>query len=147
MRIMGNRSLKSICKDDDMPEERTVFRWLLADEHESFRQQYARATEIRADMAVDETSDIADDGRNDWMERNGKDDAGWAVNGENVQRSKLRVDQRFRLAAQMNPKKYGARQQVEMAGHLDIRNKPAEELGATLATLLQAVAVREDEEE
>jgi hypothetical protein len=35
--------------------------------------------------------DIADDGRNDWMRANAADDAGWVLNGENIQRSKLRT--------------------------------------------------------
>ncbi len=147
MRIMGNRSLKSVCLDDDMPEERTVFRWLLADEHESFRQQYARAMEVRADAAVDETTDIADDGRNDWMERRGKDDAGWLANGENVQRSKLRVDQRFRMAAVMHPKKYGQSNRVELSGGVDLRAKPTEELVAGIAAALASIGKREDEGE
>ncbi len=56
---------------------------------------------------------IADDGRNDWMERNGEKDAGWVANGEAIQRSKLRADVRkvcvrsgTRIAS---PKRYRSR--------------------------------------
>jgi len=51
--------------------------------------------------------DIADDGRNDWMERHGKEDAGWQANGENIQRSRVRIDTRKWLASKLKPKKYG----------------------------------------
>lgn len=53
--------------------------------------------------------DIADDGSNDWMERFNKDgeSIGWVVNGEAVQRSKLRVDARKWALSKLLPKKYG----------------------------------------
>jgi hypothetical protein len=56
--------------------------------------------------------DIADNANNDWMERQGRDgqDLGWIANGENIQRSKLRVDSRKWLLSKLAPKKYGERQ-------------------------------------
>jgi hypothetical protein len=78
-------------------------------------QQYARAREVQADTLVDEILEIADDGTNDWMAREGKDgEAGWALNGEHVQRSKLRVDSRKWFASKVAPKKYG--EKLELAG-------------------------------
>jgi hypothetical protein len=58
---------------------------------------------------TEEILDIADDGSNDWMEKLDKDgkSVGWAVNGEAVQRSKLRVDARKWIASKLKPKKYG----------------------------------------
>lgn len=107
-------SLRSVCKADDMPSTQTVFRWLR--EHESFRDQYARAKEESADALGEEIQDIADDGTNDWMERfNEKGESiGWTLNGEHVQRSKLRIDARKWLMSKLKPKRYGDK--LELSG-------------------------------
>src|SRR5436853_6196862 len=57
-RLADGQSLRAICRDEAMPDARTVFRWLEA--NESFRQQYARAREAQADALADEIVDIAD---------------------------------------------------------------------------------------
>lgn len=110
-RIALGESLRSVCRDDAMPEQRTVFRWLdREDEHgEYFRQQYAKARERQADTHADDLNDIADDGSNDWMEQRDKDGdfIGWRVNGEHIARSKLRIDTRKWTASKLRPKKYG----------------------------------------
>lgn len=110
-RLIDGESLRGICSDDDMPHASTVCRWLSADA--DFREQYAHAREAQADTLFDDVLEIADDARNDWMERRGEDDAGWVANGENIQRSRLRVDARKWMAAKLAPKKYGDRQTVE----------------------------------
>lgn len=104
-RMTEGESLRSICAGDDMPATSAVMRWV--SEKPDFQEQYARAMEARADAIFDEMFDIADDGQNDWMERNGEDNEGWSVNGEHVQRSKLRIDARKWALARMSPKKYG----------------------------------------
>ena len=43
-----------------MPDKATVFRWLLAEEHKDFRNQYIRARDIQADVLFDEIHQIAD---------------------------------------------------------------------------------------
>ncbi|MEX3667997.1 hypothetical protein AB3X82_07315 [Paraburkholderia phenoliruptrix] len=80
--------------------------------------RYARAREAQADTLADEMLDIADDGRNDWMERLGRDDTplGWTVNGEAVQRSRIRLDARKWLAGKIAPKKYGEKIMQEVSG-------------------------------
>ena len=94
IRISGGESVRSIARDQSMPGMTTLFKWLK--ENESFAKQYAQACEIRAEAVFDEMFEISDDGSNDWMERNHGDDkeSGWYLNGEHVQRSKLRVDVR-----------------------------------------------------
>lgn len=108
-RIADGESLRSICDDDGMPDKATVFRWLSSPDHVDFRDQYALARETQADSLFDDILLIADDGRNDWMERKDKDDAnmGWRENGEALRRSQLRVDSRKWMAARLQPKKYG----------------------------------------
>lgn len=83
-----------------------------AREDEEFAARYARAMEQRTDHMAEEILSIADDGNNDWMEREG-----FVVpNYEHIQRSKLRVDARRWLMSKMLPKKYGDRLSHEHGG-------------------------------
>jgi len=114
-RLANGESLKTISEDEAMPARSTVFKWLA--ENKTFSDMYARAREEQADAIFDEILEIADDGRNDWMERRGEDDAGWVTNGENIQRAKLRIDSRKWMAGKLRPKKYGDK--LELAGDAD----------------------------
>lgn len=102
-RLADGESLRAICEDDNMPNRSTVFKWL--GKIETFADQYARAREAQADAVFDEILSIADDGRNDWMEK--LDDAGYRENGEALRRSQLRIDARKWMAGKLRPKKYG----------------------------------------
>lgn len=108
-RIANGESLRQICGDDGMPAASTVFVWLSEDD--AFSEQYARAREAQADALFDDILTIADDGRNDWMERKNADgeNIGWMENGEALRRSQLRVDARKWMAGKLKPKKYGDR--------------------------------------
>ena len=113
-RLATGEPLSRICRDDGMPSLTTVYKWLR--EHEEFAKNYARAREDQADTLADETLEISDDGTNDWMASNDPDNPGYKLNGEHVQRSKLRVDARKWAAAHLRPKKYGDLKQVELSG-------------------------------
>lgn len=119
-RISDGESLRAILADDGMPASSTVFKWL--SENAAFSEQYARAREAQADAVFDEILTIADDGRNDWMERENADgeNIGWAINGEAVRRSQLRIDARKWMAGKLRPKKYGEKLDVEHTGQLEI---------------------------
>ena len=94
-RIASGESVRSIGRDPKMPSFQTIMLWLIDGKHNAFLDQYAVARKIQAEALADEIFDIADDGSNDWMERNGKEDApGYSANGEHIQRSRLRVDTR-----------------------------------------------------
>lgn len=101
------KSLRTICAAEDMPAVRTVFYWLRT--YPEFLQQYTRAKEEAADAFVDEMLDISDNASNDWMEVHDKDNPGYRLNGEAINRSRLRVDTRKWIAAKLKPKKYGER--------------------------------------
>lgn len=107
-------SIRTVCKGEDMPSVETFFRWLRS--NESFREQYAHAKQEAADAMAEDLLDIADDGSNDWMEIHKKDYEGWQVNGEALQRSRLRVDTRKFLMAKMKPKKYGEKLDITSDG-------------------------------
>ena len=91
-RMAMGESVRSICRDPEMPARSTVMAW--AYDHKDFSDQYERAIQIRAMSLVDEIIDIADDGSNDWMERNDPENPGYKTNGEALQRSRLRMDAR-----------------------------------------------------
>jgi hypothetical protein len=105
--IIEGKSLRAIADIEGMPSTATILKWLRT--RPEFALQYARAKEEQAEAFVEEMIDIADDGRNDWMERLGPGGVpvGWELNGEHVQRTKLRLDARKWIAAKLKPKKYG----------------------------------------
>ena len=114
-RIALGEGLRGILRDDGMPSLSTVFRWLEA--NEARREQYARARERQAEFFSDEILEIADDGTNDWMERETRSgDAVTVFNHEHAQRSKLRVESRKWLMAKRAPKKYGDKITTELVG-------------------------------
>lgn len=119
-RLADGESLRAICLDDGLPDKSTVFRWLIA--NDSFRDQYARAREAQAEHLVDEILEISDNATNDWMERRSESEkgagvnSGWVLNGEHVQRSRLRVDSRKWFASKVAPKKYGDKIMTEVTG-------------------------------
>jgi hypothetical protein len=108
-RIANGEPLRAICREDGMPSWVTVYDWINKDE--SFALRFARARDLGADAIAESTLEIADDATNDWMERLDKDDVpvGYQVNGDHIQRSKLRIETRLKLLAKWNPKKYGER--------------------------------------
>lgn len=130
-RIADGEPLRQICRDEGMPSYRTFYNWideddkLIKSEDEKVRNtslklasRFARARDDGHDAIAEETLKIADDGTNDWMEKQDKDgrNIGWQLNGEHVQRSKLRIETRLKLLAKWNPKKYGDKMEVSGPG-------------------------------
>jgi hypothetical protein len=114
-RLEGGESLRAICRDEGRPHESTVRLWAL-DDREGFAARYARARELQYYAIADELLEIADDGRNDWMQRRGDERGGWELNGEHIQRSRVRLDTRKWLLSKMLPKVYGDRTEVAVTG-------------------------------
>ena len=112
-RLADGQSLRQICASPEMPGKSSIMRWLEA--HLEFRDQYARARELQAEHWAEEIIEIADDGRNDFIEKEGRA----ALNAENINRSRLRVDTRKWLMARLAPKKYGDRVTNELIGDKD----------------------------
>lgn len=103
-------------RQEGLPSIPTFFKHLR--DSKTFSERYARAREFQADQEFEEMKEIAADGRNDWMEVNDPDNPGYRLNGEHVQRSKLRVDVlKFRVV-KMAPKKYGDRVELEHSGEV-----------------------------
>lgn len=107
-------------ENDHLPVRSVVNDWLAHDR--VFSDQVADARAKGSHALIEETRDIADDGSNDWMEKHNRDGsfAGYTINGEAVQRSKLRIEQRWREAEAILPKVYGRKTQVEHSGSIEI---------------------------
>ncbi|MGA4534894.1 DNA packaging protein [Citrobacter braakii] len=133
LRLAEGESLRSVCRDDGMPSKQAVLRWLAR--NEQFRAQYVRAKEEGAEAIAEEMFDIADDGTNDWMEKLDKDGEaiGYQLNGEHVQRSKLRIDTRKWYLSKILPKKYGDRIQHDQS--ITVKNLSDEEIDKRLQEL------------
>lgn len=141
-RLAEGYSLREVCRDEGMPSEATVRRWALED-REGFSAQYARAREIGYHAMADELLEISDDGRNDWIERQGDKGVGYEANGEHLQRSRLRVDTRKWLLSKALPKVYGDKIALGGADDMDpIRTEETGEGRAALLALVSAVAER-----
>ena len=119
-KIAAGKSVHQICKKDNMPDASSVYAWLSKGsnypeenpEHAEFLDNYLRARESQADAIFDECLEIADD---DNLDIGFNDEGAPFVKGENIQRSKLRVDTRMRMAGKLKPKKYGDSQFIKQA--------------------------------
>lgn len=120
-RLADKESLRTICRDKDMPNTSTVCKWL--GQFPQFAEQYARAREAQADALVDEIVDIAD-------------------TEENPKRAAVRIDARKWVAGKMKPKKYGDKIVNEHTGKdggpIETRNE--HELGSSIAFALRKAA-------
>lgn len=110
-RMSEGESLRSVCRSDGFPVLSTVFLWI--GKYPEFSEQYKLAMASRADAMFEDMIEIADDGRNDFMET----EQGEKFNSEHVQRSRLRLDTRKWMLSKMLPKKYGDKQTDEVIGN------------------------------
>ncbi len=106
-RLAAGEPLTKICKDADMPDVVTVYRWRMA--HPEFSNAYACAREDQADTLASEIIEISDDGSRDYST---DEDGVERVDHDHIQRSKLRVDARKWYASKLAPKKYSDRTEI-----------------------------------
>ena len=105
--IADGYTLRQVAKEIGVESAGSITDW--ARDDKEFAVQYARAKEAQADRFADEIIEIADDSRNDWVEREIDGQMLRAVDHEHIQRSRVRIDARKWLMAKMLPKKYGDR--------------------------------------
>jgi len=133
-RIADAESIRSICLDSKMPAKRTVFYWLAQAEMDNaseelvlFLHQYAHAHEAKADTLVDQIGEIH---QKAWVPVMIKD-APLIVDGKvimTVDRAsaaavKLEADNKKWMAEKLAPKKYGAKQSLDLtSGGKRIKN-------------------------
>ena len=97
--LASGESLNSICKKTGFPNRSTVYRWLR--EHDEFRNNYARASDDRADGIFEEMIEIADTVDED---------------AAAIAKARLQIDVRKWILGKMNPKKYSDKQSIEHTG-------------------------------
>mgnify|MGYP001593739938 CR=1 FL=1 len=103
-------SLRSIFVMHDSPMSNTLFYRLLK-ENKDLNERYARAKEIYADTIFDEILEISDESNAD-IQISDKDGSMY-INGEAVQRSRLKVDARKWVLSKLAPKKYGDKLDID----------------------------------
>jgi hypothetical protein len=102
--LREGKTLREVCRGDDMPSESTVRCWV-SDDRGGFAAQYAKARETGYQSMADELLEIADDDKHDAIV---DPETGIAKqNGEFIARSRLRVDTRKWLLSKALPKIYG----------------------------------------
>lgn len=136
-RLADGESLRRICLDERMPPRRTVFGWLFNPKLEHFKHQYTYAREMQAESFADEMNDISDDGTNDYMETVDSEGAvSYRLNGEHIQRSRLRIDTRKWIASKLKPKKYGDKIEVENTGVVEHKHTLGDMTDEELAKII-----------
>jgi hypothetical protein len=98
-RLAEGESLRSICRDQNFPNECTIRTWALED-REGFNSQYTRARDIGLDCLADQVQEIA---------------AG-ALDASDVPRARLEFDAKRWYLSKLAPKRYGDRIQNEVTG-------------------------------
>lgn len=111
--LSTGQTLTSICEEVGI--HYTTWRsWCRADE--ALDIAHARARDEGFDAIAESTLAIADDGRNDFVEKLAEegDPKAKAYDAEHVQRSKLRIETRLKLLAKWDPKRYGDRTAIDL---------------------------------
>lgn len=105
LRVRGY-TLRQIEKVAGMPSLTTICTWLA--EKDDFLEQWSRADRARAIAMEDELTELMEDSRNDWVEREGKNGQPMVgVDHEHLERTRLRIDTRKWLMSKMAPKRFG----------------------------------------
>ena len=123
-RLALGESLSKICRDDSMPGMSTIYAVLLRDD--KFQERYTRAREQQSDTYMDQCVDIADDTANDTItliNKNGEEYE--KTNFDHINRSRLKVDTRIKIAEKMAPRKYMPQNRTEHAGGVTVIYPPA----------------------
>lgn len=114
--IAKKRSVASIlAQDEGMPCYATFAKWKR--ESETISQRIAHAREDALEAYIEEIVDISDDATGDAVLRFGKDGKPYAtIDGDCVQRAKLRIHARERIAALLAPHRFGQKVDVTSGG-------------------------------
>lgn len=118
-RVSNGENLAQICRDEHMPARITIWKW--ESKYKAFGRALVLAREFHSRALADDLLDIADDGHNDWMERevaNGRLER--VRDPEAVPRSRLRIQTRQWLLAKHMPEVYGDHVDVQHGGTVNI---------------------------
>jgi hypothetical protein len=107
-RLAEGRTLRDVCRDNDIPvDERTVRRWAM-NPRNPFSEQFELARTVGLLSMAEEMLEIADDGSKDWGTREGRrGEKVRILDYEHVERAKLRIETRKWLLTKALPKLFG----------------------------------------
>jgi hypothetical protein len=111
-RIANGETLRQIGSAAGMPNRITIIQWANRD-IDGFETRYAKARNIHLHLLADEIVDIADDGTNDWVERETRNGTEIALDKEHILRSRTRIDARKWILSKLLPEKYGDKLAVD----------------------------------
>lgn len=136
-RLSEGEPLRQICRDDHMPEWRTIYDWMARDEELS--AAIARARELGQDaIAEDILKELQDEPERILSEGGGRIDSGY------VQLLRTRADIKLKLLAKWNPKRYGDR--VAVAGDADSPLKVDVDAKGLFDSILQSMELKKKQE-
>jgi hypothetical protein len=92
-------SIATICKRKGMPSKATVFRWRA--DYEDFRKMYEAAKLEQLYSGIEECTEIADKAK---------------PTPEGIQKAKLRIDTRIKVAQRLKPKEFGDKVDLNHGG-------------------------------
>ena len=106
-RLAAGEPLRSICRSESMPDEKTVRAWALDPEH-PIAVRYVQAREMGLFSMADEIIEIADDSRNDFVDRITRSGGVERVADEEaISRSRMRIAARQWLLSKALPQTFG----------------------------------------
>ena len=129
--IADGQTLRALCREEGMPNWRTVYDWIDADAELAAR--FERAREMGFDAIAEDILTNVDN---------------VPALGEHIQRSKLQVETRLKLLAKWHPKRYGDKQTVDVGNKegetLKVESKPVDPM--VLSALTEALLSKKTEQ-
>jgi hypothetical protein len=104
-RLAEGESLVAICRDVEMPSQRTVYLWLAQDEE--FRKRYDEARTYQAETYFDQVAEIAKTPMIGEKSVTKADGSVEIMRGDMIEHRRLQVDALKWMAGKLRPKKYG----------------------------------------
>lgn len=113
-RLALGETTEEICRDEDMPDRKTIWRWQKADPSLAPRLAHARVegSHFRIERAALVANDASEDLKIEMTDSGPR----VVINGFVLQRAKLIADIELRVAALLNPARYGTKIDVTSGG-------------------------------
>ncbi len=115
--IADGKSIRTICKAEDMPGMSTIFTWL--GENQEFQEQYTRAKSMQSDAFIEDMLDKTENVSTD---------------KDSIAKARLQVDTMKWIASKLKPKVYGDKvdvtskdEKIQVIPLLDIQRLKDEE--------------------
>lgn len=140
-RMADGETPTEVCRDPTMPTWMVLCRWRR--QHEDFAKRFRIAWESCCEHMVGDIVIIADDARNDYVDRVTRKGVMRVFDREHFERSRLRVESRKWMAQKVLRAVYGERSEVDLhaSGGVNVR---VEERNALINALVKLVSPKVD---